>query len=139
MGKYDDIIDLPHHVSVRHPQMSMIDRAAQFSAFKALTGLEDDLAETARVTDSRIELSEQELSILNEKFTQICQKEHPIVKVTYFVPDLFKDGGRYETITGTVKRIDPYEKFLIFTDRTTIKITDITDIDELRKEEDSYE
>ena len=130
MGKYDDIIDLPHHVSVRHPQMSMIDRAAQFSAFKARTGLEDDLAETARVTDSRIELSEQELAILNEKFTQICRKEHPDVKVTYFVPDFYKDGGRYETITGTVKRVDLYEKLLIFTDRTAVKINDITDIEE---------
>ena len=139
MGKYDDIIDLPHHVSVRHPQMSMIDRAAQFSAFKALSGYEDTIEETARVTDRRIELSEQELSILNEKFMQIFRKEHPMVKVTYFVPDLFKDGGRYETITGTVKRVDPYEKLLIFTDRTTVKITDITEIDELRKEEGSYE
>ena len=130
MGKYDDIIDLPHHVSVRHPQMSMIDRAAQFSAFKALTGLEDDLAETARVTDRKIELSEQELAILNEKFTRICRKEHPDVKVTYFVPDLYKDGGRYETITGTVKRVDLYEKLLLFTDRTAVKINDITDIEE---------
>ena len=130
MGKYDDIIDLPHHVSGRHPQMSMTDRAAQFSAFKALTGLEDDLAETARVTDRRIELSEEELAGLNEKFTRICQKEHPTVKVTYFVPDLLKDGGRYETITGTVKRVDPYEKLLVFTDRTAVKITDITEIEE---------
>ena len=139
MGKYDDIIDLPHHVSVRHPQMSMIDRAAQFSAFKALTGLEDDLAETARVTDSRIELSEQELSILNEKFTRICQKENPMVKVTYFVPDLFKEGGRYETITGTVKRIDPYERLLIFTDKKTVKIGNIMDIEETGEQKEDQQ
>ena len=138
MGKYDDIIDLPHHVSGRHPQMSMTDRAAQFSAFKALTGLEDDLAETARVTDRRIELSEEELSILNEKFTRICQKEHPAVKVTYFVPDLFKEGGRYEIITGTVKRIDPYERLLIFTDKKTVKIGNIMDIEETGEQKEDY-
>lgn len=139
MGKYDDIIDLPHHVSLRHPQMSMIDRAAQFSAFKALTGLEDDLAETARVTDSRIELSEQELSILNEKFTRICQKERPNVKVTYFVPDLLKAGGRYETITGTVKRVDPYERLLIFTDKRTVKIDNILDIEETGEQKEDQQ
>ena len=110
--------------------MSMADRAAQFSAFKALTGLEDELSETARVTDSRIELSEQVLAILNEKFTRICQKERPNVKVTYFVPDLLKDGGRYETITGTVKRVDPCERLMIFTDKRTIKIDNILDIEE---------
>ena len=110
--------------------MSMADRAAQFSAFKALTGLEDELSETARVTDSRIELSEQELSMLNKKFLQICRKEHPAVKVTYFVPDLLKDGGRYETITGTVKRVDPYERLIVFTDKRTVKIDNILDIEE---------
>lgn len=139
MGKYDDIIDLPHHVSLRHPQMSMIDRAAQFSAFKALTGLEDELSETARVTDSRIELSEEELERLNEKFMRICQKERPNVKVTYFVPDLLKDGGRYETITGTVKLVDPYERLLIFTDKKTVKIGNIMDIEETGEQKEDQQ
>lgn len=138
MGKYDDIIDLPHHVSVRHPQMPMIDRAAQFSAFKALTGLEDELSETARVTDRKVELSEQELAILNEKFTRICQKEHPNVKVTCFIPDLLKDGGRYEIITGTVKRVDPFEKLLVFTDKRTVKINSIMDIEETGEQKEDY-
>lgn len=129
MGKYDDIIDLPHHVSVRHSQMPVSDRAAQFSSFKALTGLEDELTETARITDSRIELSEQELSVLNERFMRIMQDEHPAVKVTVFVPDPLKDGGRYETVSGTVKRIDETERLLIFTDKTSVRIDNIVDIE----------
>lgn len=130
MGKYDDIMELPHHVSARHPRMSVTDRAAQFSSFKALTGLEGELSETARVTDRRLELSEQELSVLNEKLMRIMQKEYPAVKVTVFVPDPFKEGGRYETVSGTVKRIDEAERRLVFTDESSVKTDDITDIDE---------
>lgn len=133
MGKYDDIIDLPHHVSDRHLPMSIADRAAQFSSFKALTGLEDDLLETARVTDSRMELSEHELTVLNEKFTEIMQNEHAHIKVTVFIPDPLKDGGRYETVTGTVKRVDRIERLLVLTDKTAIRMDDIADIEEIQE------
>lgn len=130
MGKYDDIIGLPHHVSTDHPRMPRADRAAQFSAFKALTGFEDDIAEAARVTDVRAEQTDQELSALNGKFTDIMREEHPCVKVRFFVPDALKDGGRYETFTGTVKRIDMLERIIFFADRTSIKLDDVVDIEE---------
>ena len=129
MGKYDDIIEMPHHVSKDHKQMPIKDRAAQFASFKALTGFEDELTETARLTDKKIELSEQALTALNEKVSSIMQCDHPTVTVRYFVPDASKDGGKYETYTGTVKRMDEQNRLLVFTDKQTIRISDILDMD----------
>lgn len=109
-GKYDDIIHLPHHVSPTRPRMSMADRAAQFSPFAALTGHDEAIRETGRVTSERIELSEDEKEALDREHQLILfaleQGERPSVTVIYFQPDTRKDGGEYLTVTGEVERID---------------------------------
>lgn len=128
--KYDDIIDLPHHVSSKRPQMSLYDRAAQFAAFKALTGYENRIAEAARLTGERIELDDASLSLLNGKI-QILQdeiKSRPNITATYFVPDKKKDGGEYVAVNGDIKRIDEVERVIIFSDGRTIQIDDVIDL-----------
>ena len=129
-GKYDDIINLPHHVSKKHPQMSIDARSAQFAPFAALTGYNDAVKETARLTSKRIELDEEQKIILDSKL-QIIQKElqnTPKVIITYFMPDSKKDGGEYVTVTGIVKKIDEYKHIIILEDKTEIPILEIVDI-----------
>ena len=128
--KYDDIINLPHHVSKKHPQMSIDARSAQFAPFAALTGYNDAVKETARLTSKRIELDEEQKIILDSKL-QIIQKElqnTPKVIITYFMPDSKKDGGEYVTVTGIVKKIDEYKHIIILEDKTEIPILEIVDI-----------
>ncbi len=127
---YEDIINLPHHVSKTHPQMSMQDRAAQFSPFAALTGYDDAIDETARLTGRKLELGEEAKEILDRKLQYLGSiiSEQPEISVTYFVPDEKKDGGSYTTATGCLKRIDEYERLLLFTDGTRISLDEILDI-----------
>ena len=127
MEKYEDIINLPHHVSATRPQMSMIDRAAQFSPFAALTGYDEAVKETARLTDARIELDDGTKIILSDKLQMAMEMadQEPIITVTYFVPDQNKAGGAYVDSTGIIKRIDEYERKVIFVDKTSIPIDDI--------------
>ena len=131
MGKYDDIINLPHHTSPKRPRMSMIDRAAQFSPFAALTGYDAAVKETARLTDRRIELDEYSKAALDERLQLIQEhlKEFPEVTITYFQPDERKDGGAYLTVTGAVKKIDTYEKCVVMIDKQKIPIDEIFEID----------
>ena len=100
--KYGDILNLPHHQSKVHPQMSIYDRAAQFSPFAALTGHEAAIKETARLTEEQVELDEDKQEELNEKLQTLIAyaTEHPTVSVTYFKPDDKKTGGEYVTATG---------------------------------------
>lgn len=107
---YQEIIDLPHHVSKTHPQMPMSDRAAQFSPFAALTGYNSAIRETGRLTEERIELDEEALMALNMRYQLLIDslKECPEVRITYFKPDERKSGGAYLTITGVVKKVDDY-------------------------------
>lgn len=128
--KYKDIIDLPHHQSKKRQQMSLIDRAAQFSPFAALTGHNDAIIETARLTDRQIELDEGTKSIINEKIQMISDylSEKPTVTITHFEPDIKKDGGAYLNTTGTVKRIDEFKKEILLTDGRIISIKSIFDI-----------
>ena len=107
MGRYDDIIDLPHHVSTTHHRMSMLERAAQFQPFRALTGYEDAVRETARLTDDRVELTEDEKALLDGKLQRLADNlaSHPLVTVTYFQPDKKKAGGEYVTTTGQLKKL----------------------------------
>ena len=130
MGNYEDIINLPHHVSKKHPQMSMHDRAAQFAPFAALSGHSEAIAETARLTDRKIELDEYEKMKLDEKLIVLQEhiRETPEINVTYFCPNDNKDGGRYETIKKTLKRINETEHVLHMEDGMEIKIDDIFDI-----------
>lgn len=128
--KYEDIINLPHHVSKTRPQMPMSDHAAQFAPFAALTGYDDAVKETGRLTNDKIELEESSLNELNAKIQLLREKlaDAPEVTFTYFRPDDRKDGGAYLTITGTVKKLDDYERLLVLQDRTKVPIDDILDI-----------
>ena len=132
MSEYDDIIHLPHHVSRIHPQMSMEDRAAQFSPFAALTGYDAAIAETARLTDQRVELDEYERQALNEKLQFISEhlKDHPKISITYFIPDHCKEGGEYVTVTGNIKKLDDYEHRIVLMDGTGILIEDVIRIED---------
>ncbi len=122
--KYDDIINLPHHVSKRHPRMSLYNRAAQFSPFAALTGHDAAIRESARLTDSFIELDDDRKEQLNKQLQFIREnlEQRPECDVTYFRPDEKKNGGSYVTIHGRIKRIDEYEHRIIFTDNTALPI-----------------
>lgn len=129
---YDDIINLPHHQSAKRVHMSNYDRAAQFSPFAALTGYDDAVKETARLTDRKVELDEYELQILNEKLNRIqdALSEEPEVSITYFVADDKKSGGSYKTISGIVKRIDEFEHLVLMRNGMKIPIEDILEIDD---------
>ena len=130
---YADIIDLPHHVSQKHPRMPMEKRAAQFSPFAAVSGHDEAINETARLTDERLELSEDEIAVLEEKLRLLQEhiKEQPEITVTYFQPDEKKSGGAYVTVTGSAKRIDEVGRVLIFRNGTTIPIKHILCMDNL--------
>ena len=127
---YSDIINLPHHVSKSHPQMSREARAAQFAPFAALTGYDDVIHETARLTDEQVELEEHDNNRLNRKFAELtdAMEEHPKITVTYFKPDELKAGGAYVSITGTLKKVDTYEQLMIFDDGNEIPIAHIVDL-----------
>ena len=127
---YDDIIHLPHHVSRNHPQMSMLDRAAQFAPFAALTGYEAAVGETARLTSERRELDAQEAEELNRRLAALIAHlpDRPEATLEYFVPDDRKAGGTYVTITGRVRHVSVPEKTLVMEDGTVIGLEDIAAI-----------
>ena len=130
MDPYEDIINLPHHVSPKRPQMSMQDRAAQFSPFAALTGYEDAIKETGRLTDVKIELSDEDRELLDQKqqYLQEHKGDRPEITITYFVPDEKKSGGAYISISGRMKRVDEYARQFVLTDGKKIPLDDIIDI-----------
>ena len=129
MSKYDDIIDLPRPAS-KHPKLGDDSRAAQFSPFAALVGYDEQVKETARLTDRRIELDEEFKVILDMKI-QVIQElisNKPELEVTYFIPDDKKDGGRYETILDNINKIDIYKQQMVMQNGTIIDIKEIIDI-----------
>lgn len=128
---YEDIIYLPHHVSLVHPQMSMEERAAQFSPFAALTGYGDVIRETARHTEGRQELSDSRQEELNRKleFLKSCEGQHPVITITYFQEDTRKEGGSYITVTGALKQIRPEKHILEMEDGTCIIFSDILELE----------
>ena len=128
--QYDDIINLPHHVSKKHPQMSIYARSAQFAPFAALTGYEDSIKDTARQTKEKIEIDEELKSILDSKLQIIIEqiKTKPEISFTYFVPDLKKEGGSYVTVEGIVKKVDMYNQVIYLANNTEIQINDIIEI-----------
>ena len=130
-AKYDDIIHLPHHVSDTRPQMSMEDRAAQFSPFAALTGHGDAVREVERLTERRIELDENYKSMIDEKLRMLSEKSRRTwwAEITYFVPDKQKEGGTYKEYSGNVKKIDEYEKQIVMMDGMRIRIDQIVHIE----------
>lgn len=134
---YGDIIDRPHHRSAKHRPMSLYSRAAQFSAFDALAGFSDMIAEEARMTDGRLELSEEAAEALDRKLGRLCDAIEnggsPEVTVVYFVPDRFKDGGSYEMLTGLVKQVDPVGRKLVFRGRDRASLGKTIDLGAIRE------
>lgn len=128
--QYDDIINLPHHISKKHPQMSLYARSAQFAPFAALTGYEEAVKETARETNERIDIDDELKSILDGKLQIILEqiKNHPEISITYFIADTKKDGGEYVTVTGLVEKVDLYNQYIYLVDNTEIPINEIIDI-----------
>ena len=138
---YEDILHLPHHQSSNHPHMSLYDRAAQFSPFAALTGFDGVIAETGRMTDQKVELSEYERTLLDQQLIRIdeeLRKENsPEITVVYFVPDPRKAGGAYEEYIGRVRNIDVAEQCIVFlagNGRSAGKRIGISDILEIHSE-----
>ena len=130
MKNYDDIINLPHHISATRPQMPMSDRAAQFAPFAALTGYDSAIKETGRLTDERIELDEEALTTLDMKYQLLMDAldDEPEVTITYFQPDERKAGGKYITATGTVKKVDTFGRRILLQDGTRIPLDSVYDL-----------
>lgn len=128
---YDDMINLPHHVSKTHPPMSIANRAAQFAPFAALTGYDEAIGETARLTDHKMELDEDHKAILDQKVQVILEEieTHSEVTVTFFQPDERKSGGVYKSVTAPLKKIDEYAHTLIMENGQVLPIEDIYDIE----------
>ena len=126
-SRYPDIIDLPHHTSNKHPRMSAIARAAQFSPFAALTDYDAEIKETARLTDEKVELDEDSVNDINAKLHYIKDNidENPEITVEYFVPDEKKAGGAYLTLNDRVRIIDEYEREVVFISGKRVIIDDI--------------
>lgn len=124
---YDDIINMPRHISSKHPQMKIIDRAAQFAPFAALTGHKESIDEASRITDSKKELDENQKEILNNKLNYILLNLDKLfeIKITYFQADLKKSGGKYITILANIQKIDEYNKVLVLNNGMKIKLDDL--------------
>lgn len=128
--KYDDIIYLEHPTSRRHPRMSVMDRAAQFAPFAALTGYDDMVVERARITGSRIELDDMQKQALDKAVSDIMEhlNERPPVRITFFKADTMKKGGSYEETEGFVQNIELPNRLIIFRDGRKIRMDDILEI-----------
>lgn len=130
-GKYDDILHLPHPTSARHPRMPIAERAAIFSPFAALSGHAGAIAETARLTDQKMELDEDTKAELDRRQVVLLEhiSEQPEITVTWFQPDERKDGGAYFTTTGRLKKINEMNRVLILLDGTSIPLEDVADLE----------
>ncbi|NLG05285.1 MAG: YolD-like family protein [Clostridia bacterium] len=128
--RYDDMIELIHSTSMKHPRMTLRNRAAQFAPFAALTGYDDALNETARLTTDKVELDEDQKEILNEKLRIVQEHIGDLkpVTITYFSKDVKKEGGEYLTRTEIIKKIDLYEHRVILADKEKVLIEDIIDL-----------
>ena len=129
--RYDDILSLPHHVSQTHPQMPLSSRAAQFSPFAALTGYDAAIAETARLTETRRELTEEEQLRISERLRRLQERirERPPVKLTYFRPDERKEGGAHLSVSGRARRLDEVSGVLELEDGQRIPFGDILSLE----------
>ena len=136
-GKYDHIINHQHHVSVKRPRMSNYERAAQFGSFKALTGFEDGIEESAQYVEERQPLTEVQQNALDKVFQKLSELELPLITVTYFVPDEKKSGGVYVQYTGYFRFLDMGEKRMKFADGKEISLDVIMDV-RFVKDEDIY-
>ena len=129
--KYDSIMNLPHHVSKTRPQMPMSDRAAQFAPFAALTGYDSVIKEIGRLTDEKIELDEEALTALDMRYQILIDAldDKPEITITFFKADEHKKGGKYLAVTGTVKKIDAFERLIVMQDGVKIPMDDVLSIE----------
>ncbi|MEE1245909.1 MAG: hypothetical protein UHL70_01475 [Acutalibacteraceae bacterium] len=135
IGKYDDIINLPHHTSTKHPRMTRSARAAQFAPFAALTGLDDEMEETARLTDKKIILDEEQKQVINRELLFIKnnpQRDIPVI-ITFFKSDGRKEGGAYIEKEVIIKKIDEINRKLILSDYSEIEIDDLFSVRQKEK------
>lgn len=128
-NQYDDIINLPHHVSSTRPHMAVADRAAQFAPFAALTGHDAAIKETARLTDKKLQLDENTKAATDEKLRYLLEQDEAEAIFTYFVPDKNKSGGSYVSHAGVVKKVDTIEQIITLTDGISFQIDDLYRID----------
>lgn len=130
-SKYESIINLAHHTSSKHPQMSISDRASQFSPFAALTGYGAAIDETARYVSSQHDLDEDVRAAIDFQLQRVAERiaDKPFVSLSYFKRDNRKDGGEYVTVEGHLKKIDEIEKTLQLTDGSIIEISTLLAID----------
>ena len=129
--KYKAIINLPHHVSKTHSQMSRLERAAQFSPFAALTGFGDAVGEEARRTERRPELTEAEKEEIDRLLRQAAfgpAQDRPEIEITYFVSDERKEGGSLRTLRGRILRVDGWRRELVFASGERVGIEAILQI-----------
>ena len=134
--KYEKIINLPHHVSKTRAQMSISDRAAQFAPYSALSGYEDAVEETARLTDRRIELDEYEKEKINSDLTSLLASPNGrLIRLTYFCPDRYKNGGAYVSVTGEFSYIDEVKRELVLIGGYRVIIDEISELKILENEE----
>lgn len=131
MSGYEDIIHLPHPTSPRHPRMSMLDRAAQFTPFAALTGYEAVVEEAARLTDRKIELTEEQKAVLDQRLRLLedALPHSPEAVFTYFQPDSRKEGGAYVTVTGRLKKLNRIEGRVVLTDGIVIPVEELLEVE----------
>lgn len=131
MDHYADIMQYPHYTLQNHRPMTIENRAAQFSPFAALTGYDEAVDETARLTDTQYDLTEDEQDTLNQALQILAEmeSEHPAIRVTYFQPDGRKSGGAYVTVTGNLRFLDEAAMILKLTDGTAIPLANITNIE----------
>ena len=127
-GKYDHIINHSHYTSVKRPRMSNYERAAQFSSFKALTGFEDEIEESARYVEERQPLTEAQQNALDDAFQKLSELELPLITVTYFIPDEKKSGGVYVQYTGHFRFLDMGEQRMKFAEGKEISLDAIMDV-----------
>ena len=125
---YDDIINLEHYKSKKHPPMSLYERSAQFAPFSALTGYGEAVCETAREVASRIDIDEEQKNILDIKIQHLSKNKNEEITLTYFVPDSTKEGGSYVSVTGIIKSVDKYSQMIILENGLKVPINDIIDI-----------
>ena len=128
--EYSDIINLDHPEPKHHKRMSALARAAQFGAFRALTGHEESIQETARYTQQESDLDENAIEKINERLITVYNiiEEKPKIEIVYFEPDLLKNGGKIKTYNGYIEKLDPYEKIIVTSDGEIISINKILDI-----------
>ncbi len=126
--RYQHLLEHPHHVSKKHIPMRQDERAAQFGAFQALTGYEEEIAETARLVDAVPQLTEDQQAALDDVFRQLPQLEHPLISLTYFVPDVCKKGGAYLQCIGHFRFLDMAERRLKLVEGNAVSIDEICEI-----------